>query len=82
MSVQRQFAQSSPSIVHVTPTGGNGISLQNTARAFLDMRTSSVFQVDISQLSFNNPDNGYLTLDTVGTTGTQTPPMPGALAAP
>jgi hypothetical protein len=65
MSVQRQYSLPAPAIANVPVTGGNGSnSTTNIAKAFLDMRTSSVFNLDISGLT-RDGNLVYIQFDTV-----------------
>ena len=80
MSVQTQYSLPPYDIEHVVLNGGNGSdTTTNIAKAFLDMRTRTIFSFDISELTpgpyGNNNNNNYvyIKLDTLEGS-------PGALA--
>ena len=51
-SVKREYALPAPGIQTVVLTDGDGSnSTTNVAKAFLDMRTNSIFSIDISELT-------------------------------
>jgi len=63
-SVLRSYAPRVPATVHVTLTGGNGSNAGgNVAKAFIDIRRSSTFVVDVSRLVSAN-SNVYVQFDT------------------
>ena len=77
MSVQREYSLPAPTIAEVSLTGGNGRDPSgNIAKAFLDMRTSSIFSLDISGLTVasNGPVNDFVYIQFDTFTG-----APGAL---
>lgn len=63
-SVLRSYAPRVPATVHVKLTGGNGSNAGgNVAKAFIDIRRSSTFVVDVSRL-VTAYSNVYVQFDT------------------